>query len=201
MPIGQAKDFDKENFMGNQDILKAYSYKDLGYNYSGAFRVIENILTLDYLWNKVRVIGGAYGVSVNILKDGSVYISSYRDPNLSETVEAYNTIGDYLSNLNLTDRELTKYILGTVSRLDFPLTPSMVGEISYMRYLAGITYEDLQKERDEILNLSVDKIKGYSKMFNKGMELDYICVLGNNKKINDNKGLFNEIKKVFKTSY
>ncbi|MGM9973549.1 MAG: insulinase family protein [Clostridiaceae bacterium] len=184
-----------------QYVAKGFNYKALGYNYSGAFRVIENILTLDYLWNKVRVIGGAYGVSVNILKDGSVYISSYRDPNLSETVEAYNTIGDYLSNLNLTDRELTKYILGTVSRLDFPLTPSMVGEISYMRYLAGITYEDLQKERDEILNLSLDKIKEYSKMFNKGMELDYICVLGNNKKINDNKGLFNEIKKVFKTSY
>ncbi|WP_426349210.1 insulinase family protein [Alloiococcus sp. CFN-8] len=183
-----------------QYVAKGFNYKALGYNYSGAFRVIENILTLDYLWNKVRVIGGAYGVSVNILKDGNVYISSYRDPKLVETLEAYNSIGDYLTNLDLSERELTKYILGTVSRLDFPLTPSMIGEISYMRYLAGITYEQLQKERDEILNLSVDIIKEYSKMFSKGMEEDYICVLGNNKKINDNKGLFKEIKKVFKTT-
>lgn len=182
-----------------QYVAKGFNYKALGYNYSGAFRVIENILSLDYLWNKVRVIGGAYGVSVNILKDGNIYISSYRDPKLSETIEAYNNIGDYLFNLDLSDRELTKYILGTISRLDFPLTPSMVGEISYMRYFAGITYEQLQKERDEILNLSVDKIKEYSKLFNKGMEMNYICVLGNNKKINDNKVFFNEIKKVFKT--
>ena len=180
-----------------QYVAKGFNYKSLGYSYKGAFRVVENILTLDYLWNKIRVIGGAYGVNVNILKDGNVYISSYRDPKLKATIDSYDSIGEYLRNFDGKDREIVKYILGTVSRLDFPLTPSMIGEVSDSRFFAGITYEDLQKERDEILSLRAESIREIGNLFTEGMKEDYLCVLGNQKHIKDNKELFGEIKKVF----
>lgn len=180
-----------------QYVAKGFNYKKLGFKYNGALRVIENILTLDYLWNKVRVIGGAYGINVNVLKDGSVYISSYRDPKLAETLKAYDNMSNYLKDFQGAEREIVKYILGTISRLDFPLTPSMISEISDSRYFAGITYEDLQKERDEILSLNIETVKAFSEFFEKGMEENYICVLGNEEKIQSNKSIFEHITKVF----
>lgn len=180
-----------------QYVAKGFNYKELGFEYNGALRVIENILTLDYLWNKVRVMGGAYGVNVNVLKDGSVYISSYRDPKLAETINAYDNIFNYLKDFKGGEREIVKYILGTISRLDFPLTPSMISDISDSRYFAGITYEDIQKERDEILSLNSETVQSFSSLFKMGMEENYICVLGNEEKIQSNKSIFENITKVF----
>lgn len=180
-----------------QYVAKGFNYKDLGYTYNGALRVIENILTLDYLWNRVRVIGGAYGVNVNVLKDGNVYISSFRDPKLKETIKVYNEISDYLENFQSTEREIVKYILGTISRLDFPLTPSMIADVSDNRYFAGITYEELQRERDEVLSFNEEKIKSFSELFKKGMEENHLCVLGNKEKIIENKDMFTKIQEVF----
>lgn len=142
-------------------------------------------------------MGGAYGVNVNVLKDGSVYISSYRDPKLAETINAYDNIFNYLKDFQGGEREIVKYILGTISRLDFPLTPSMISDISDSRYFAGITYEDIQKERDEILSLNSETVQSFSSLFKMGMEENYICVLGNEEKIQSNKSIFENIIKVF----
>lgn len=179
-----------------QYVAKGGNFKRDGFEYSGALNVLETIAGFDYLWNNVRVKGGAYGVFSNFRKDGGVYIVSYRDPNIKDTLKVYDNMYKYLKNFNTSEREMTKYIIGTIRKLDYPLTNSMKGEVSEGNYFTGTTYEDLQKERDEVLKTDINTIRNLSKMIEKLMEQDYISVLGNENKIIKNKEIFNNLVKV-----
>ncbi len=168
-----------------------------GYEYSGSLQVLRTIANLDYLWNRVRVQGGAYGVSVVFTRSGMMLFASYRDPNLRETLNVYDGLAEYLSNFNADEREMKKYIIGTISRVDAPLTPQMKGERSEINYFTGLTQEDIQKERDEILSATAKDIKALARMAADVLKNNYICVLGNETKIKENKDLFNKLVQVF----
>ncbi|MGL6107164.1 insulinase family protein [Romboutsia sp.] len=180
-----------------QYVAKGYNLKKLGYNYSGSMLVLQTILGYDYLWNRVRVQGGAYGGFANIARSGTVVFASYRDPNLKETLNAYDEAYKFVEEEQISNREMTKYIIGTISNLDTPLTPFMKGEKALSMYIRGITKEDRQKERDEVLNTTNSTINGYYKLINDVMKENCITVIGNDKKIKENSDLFKSLVNVF----
>ncbi len=181
-----------------QYVAKGGNYKSEGYKYSGALSLLESILGFDYLWNTVRVKGGAYGVFSNFRRDGGAYFVSYRDPNILDTLNAYDNIPSYLEEFKADEREMTKYIIGTIRKYDQPISNGIKGDIAVSYYLSNFSYEELQKEREEILSADINTIKSFAPMIRDLMKEDYICVIGNEEKIKENKNLFNSIKKVIK---
>lgn len=180
-----------------QYVAKAYNFIKMGYSYTGGLLVLKTIANYDYLWNKVRVQGGAYGSFAVFQKNGNMFFTSYRDPNLQETLNVYNEAGDFFKNFNADDRQMTKYIIGTISDLDFPLTPSMKGERAAENYIKHISYDDIQKEREEVLNVKIDNIKGFGSLISEAMQKNYLCVIGNEEKIKQNKSVFGSIIDLF----
>jgi len=180
-----------------QYVAKGYNFKDLGYEYSGHMQVLKTIVSLDYLWNKIRVAGGAYGSLANFSKNGNLLLSSYRDPNLEETLSVYDNMFKYIEDFNADEREMRKYIIGTISNMDIPLSPFMKGNRATTNYISGTTLSERQIERNQILSTTVDDIKKYSTLLTDAMKENYLCVLGNEDKIRENKTQFNNLVKVF----
>lgn len=168
------------------------SFKENAKNF-GALMVARHLLNYDYLWNEVRVKGGAYGVGCQFNRECEGYFTSYRDPNLSATIEVYGKAADYLAGYEAEERELTKTIIGTISGMDTPLTPNMTGRRSMSAYFTGITEEQLQKERDQVLNCSMQDIRDLAPVMRAIAESGNLCVIGNEKHIEDDKDLFANI--------
>ena len=181
-----------------QYVAKGFDYKALGFEYNGALLVLSTILNGDYLHNRVRAQGGAYGVGVSFERNGNVTVASYRDPNLKETIDVYNNIAKYIEELELTEVELTQYIIGTIARLEPARTPSQQGAVETIRFISGLQQSDMQRLRNEVLDVTLDKLKSYAKLFTDGMAEGYVCVLGNENKVAENKEEFKEIVKLLK---
>ena len=180
-----------------QYVAKGYDFKKIGYEHSGTMSVLKSILGLDYLWNKVRVQNGAYGCFAEFGRSGTMFFVSYRDPNVSKTLETYDEAADYVEEFTVTQRDMVKYIIGTISKLDFPLTPAMKGERAQNMYTSGITKELLQKERDEILGADQESMRALAPIIKECMSKEYICALGNHDKIGEDKDLFEHFIEVF----
>ena len=170
------------------------SYKDVPDVNDGAMTVTRHLLSYGYLWNEVRVKGGAYGVMCKFTRDGSGSFVSYRDPNLSATYEVYKKAADYLANYEADEREVTKTIIGTISGLDTPLTPAMDGKRSMNIYLTKTPLEVLQKERDQILACTKEDIRKTADAVRKVADAENICVIGNEQHIKDEASMFEVIK-------
>lgn len=167
-----------------------------GYEYTGALRLLRIILSYDYLWINVRVKGGAYGCMNTFLRSGESYFVSYRDPNLSDTLDVYDRIPEYIKNFSPDERDMTKYIIGTFSALDTPMNPEAKGSRSMSAYLEGITYEQIQKERNEILNAQPEDIRRLADLVEAVLKKDSICVIGNENMIKESAGLFENVEKL-----
>jgi len=181
-----------------QYVIKGYDYKQLGYKYDGKMRVLDQILSTDYLQTQIRVIGGAYGGFSGFSSSGNVYFGSYRDPNLSETLENYDATPTFLNEFEADENQMTRFIIGTISRMDRPTTPSQRGSIAVGRYFKKTTIEELKTERNAVLNTTVSDIKSYEQMITDILAKNAICVYGNAEKIKENKELFNEVLNVTK---
>lgn len=179
-----------------QYVAKGANFRRLGYTYSGCLKVLETIMRYDYLWNRIRVQGGAYGAFAQFERNGNMVFCSYRDPNLSETLAVYDETAGYLQSFAVDEREMTKYIIGAISHLDTPLTPQMQGERAAEYYIRGIGRADLQRERDEALAASAADIRGVAPLVADAMACNYICVLGNEEKIRSSQELFRDLIKV-----
>lgn len=177
-----------------QYVAKGGNFKSHGFAYTGALRVMETILRYEYLWKKIRVLGGAYGAFTQFLRDGTAILCSYRDPNLSETIKAYEELSAYLESLTLSDREMTKYVIGTMAADEIQLTPSMKGERAMVHYLSGNTRESRMKIRDEIINCQVEDIRKLAPLVDSVMKDPYICVMGSEDKIQKDKDLFDTVR-------
>ena len=180
-----------------QYVSKVGNFKKAGFSYCGTLRILKVILSYDYLWQNVRVKGGAYGCSGSFLRDGNAYFSSYRDPNLEKTNEVYNAIPEYLRAFSADEREMTKYIIGTISDLDTPLTPAAKGQRSVSAYLMKVTDEDFKREREEVINATEDDIRKLADAMEAVLSQEYFCVIGNEEKIKEQEGMFMEIKQLF----
>lgn len=180
-----------------QYVARCGNYIMEGYQPSGALKVLRKILEYEYLWINIRVKGGAYGCMNNFSGiDGSSYFISYRDPNLLETNEIYEKTADYVRTFQADEREMTKYIIGTMSLIDTPLTPMLQGGRSFNALLSNVTLEDIQKERNEILSVTCEDIQKTADIVQTVIEQGNICVIGSDKKIQESKELFYEIKEL-----
>ncbi len=179
-----------------QYVVKGFNFADIGYEYSGKMRVLLNILDNEYLYPRVRLQGGAYGCYSNMNKDGNLAIFSYRDPNLTRTIDVYNEAYKFLEEVDFTKDGMEKFIIGSVGQLYKPLTPDRKGEKAVSDYICNVTQEDIQRERDELLSTTNQDIRNYAAMIKAGMNENYCCTVGNEGKINENKVIFNKISKL-----
>lgn len=186
-----------EGFMTSgqvQYVAVGGNFKKAGYPYTGALQILRMIMSYDYLWNNIRVKGGAYGCMSGFKRTGDAYFVSYRDPHLEKTISVYEGIPDYLRSFTADEREMTKYIIGTVSGLDTPLTPQGKGMLSFHAYYAGVTREQMQKERDEILNADEKDIRRLADIVEAVLEQGNLCVIGSEAAIEKNEERFLSVK-------
>ncbi len=177
-----------------QYVAMAGNYKKAGLEYTGSLRVLKTILGYGYLWNEVRVKGGAYGCMSSFSSDGDSYLVSYRDPNLSETIDVFKNTIEYLKNYEASDREMVQNIIGAVSVLDTPLNPSAKAVRGLASYMTGRDESDYQKERDEVLATDAGTIRELYRYLEAIIDYNSLCVIGNEEKIRDNSDLFDEVK-------
>lgn len=180
-----------------QFVAKAGNYMANGLQADGTILVANSILRMNYYWDKVRVHGGAYGFMTNVIQRMGDYLCvSYRDPNLKETLDVIDHAWEYLRDFDADEREMTKFVIGTMSDYDAPLTPRMLGKRSFAMTLAGITKAHLEKEREEILNAGPEQIRGYAELMRKTIENASLCVVGSEAKVEENKDLFDSVGKL-----
>lgn len=180
-----------------QYVSRAGNFVDKGFSYTGALKILKVILSYDYLWINVRVKGGAYGCMSGFMRTGDMYFTSYRDPNLRKTNEIYEKTPEYLKNFTADEREMTKYIIGTVSELDTPLNPYAKGMRSLSAYLMGLSYEAVQKEREEVLSATCEDIRALSDLIAAALSENHFCVIGNEDVVEKEKDMFMHIEDLY----
>lgn len=167
-----------------------------GYEYTGALRILKCILGYDYLWIQVRVKGGAYGCMSAFPRSGDCYFVSYRDPNLEKTNEIYEGVPAYIRNFSPDERDMTKYIIGTFGAMDAPLYPEAKGSRSMNAYLSKVTYEMLQKERNQVLEATPEDIRALADLTEAVLQQNNLCVIGNENMLLKSEALFNKLEKL-----
>ena len=170
------------------------NFIDGGEEYTGALQILKVILSYDYLWQNVRVKGGAYGCMSNFNRIGEGYLISYRDPNLEKTMEIYEGVVDYLENFNVDDRDMNKFIIGTISNIDRPMNPAAKGSRSMNLYMSRVTEGMIRREREQILSADQKDIRALAKILKAVLDADQICVIGSEEKIEEQKEMFMEIR-------
>ena len=165
--------------------------KNSGVN--GAMSVLRQILNCDYLWVNVRVKGGAYGCSASFKRNGEGTFASFRDPNLGTTKTTYAAIPEYIRNFEADEEEMTKYVIGTVSSVDVPLTPSMFGTRSLRLWLSGTSCEEVQRRRDEILSCTAEDIRALAPAVQHMLDTGSLCVIGGETAVKAAEGMFGSV--------
>ena len=180
-----------------QYVARTGNFVKNGFEYSGVLRLLKIILSYDYLWINVRVKGGAYGCMTAFLRSGESYFVSYRDPNLKATNEVYEKIPEYIRNFSPDERDMTKYIIGTFSALDTPLNPEAKGSRSMSAYLEGIEFEQVQRERDQILNAKKEDINALADLVQSILDDNNLCVIGNENAVKEAADIFDVTEKLY----
>ncbi len=180
-----------------QYVARVGNFIDAGYEYTGAFQILKVILGYEYLWQNVRVKGGAYGCISNFTRLGEAYFSSYRDPNLEKTNEVYEGVVEYLRGFTVSERDMTKYIIGTMSNLDQPMTPAAKGDRSMNLYMNHVSEEMIREERNQVLDGKEEDIRALADMVEAALACNQLCVIGSEDKIEEQKDLFMEVKNLF----
>lgn len=164
--------------------------------YTGAYRVVSNILSMEYLWMQIRVKGGAYGAFFRMAEEGNVIFVSYRDPNIKSTYEAYENASAFLESMNPTNEEMEQYIIGAFGGVDDAPHASTLGKRAFLAMLTGQTFEKRMKSRTEALNCTVNDIKSFAKIIREVVTKGTKATVGNANAIEDNKQYFDEIKNI-----
>jgi len=181
-----------------QYVVQGYDFGKLGLTWNGKWHVLNQIMSTDWLQTRVRVIGGAYGGFSSISRNGTIYMASYRDPNLSETLDNFKGTVDYLAGFEADSTSMTRYIIGTVAELDYPLTPSQKGEQAFRWYFEGVTRDELQSDRNAVLTTTAEDIRNMSDPIARIVDKQVYCVYGNDSKVSANKSLFKNLVKLQK---
>jgi Zn-dependent M16 (insulinase) family peptidase len=179
-----------------QYVVQGYNYKKLGYAWDAKMRVLNQILSTDWLQTRIRVIGGAYGGFSSIAPGGNFTFNSYRDPNLGSTLENYGNTPEYLSEFDADVQSMTRYIIGTISEMDSPLTPSQQGDQAVSMFFTRRTMEEVQYDRDAVLSTTPHDIRGFSKLVADVLRQNALCVYGNSERLNADQLLFHSLVKI-----
>lgn len=177
-----------------QYVARCGNFIDGGQEYTGALQILKVILSYDYLWQNIRVKGGAYGCMSSFNRAGEGYLVSYRDPNLEKTIEVYEGVVGYLKNFTVDERDMNKFIIGTMSNLDRPMNPAAKGNRSMNLYMNHITEDMLRQERVQILEAGQEDIRALADIVQAVLDAGLICVIGSEEKIEQQKQLFEEVR-------
>ena len=175
-------------------VAKGADLYSLGYEFDGSANVVTNYLSMTYVWEKLRVQGGAYGgYSIFDDRSGVFAYFSYRDPNLAASLEHYDKAPLYLKGLDhtrLTDTELTKAIIRAIARMDAYQLPDAKGYSSMIRYLTGETEDFRQNVREQVLSTNGEDFIAFGETLEKVAGSDAVTVIGSQSAIeNANAGL------------
>lgn len=176
-----------------QYVAQGGNFLDYGHKYVGAMSVLETILRYEYLWIRVRVQGGAYGAFANFYDNGNMVLCSYRDPNLTGTLTVYKELADYLDSFELNEREMRKYIIGTMSGLDVPMTPALAGPRAMSYYFSGADKASKVAYRQEVINCRPEEIKALAQVVRDVMSGNHVCTMGNEQKIKEAGPIFDSV--------
>lgn len=180
-----------------QYVARCGNYAAGGFSYTGALKVLKVIFSYEYLWLNVRVKGGAYGCMSGFYRNGDMYMVSYRDPNMKETNEIFERAADYVQNFDVSDRDMVKFIIGTIGGMDTPMNPAAKGMRSFGAYICHADYEDMKKEREEVLGADVASIRALAPLIETAISQNYLCVVGNAGKIHENEQMFDKVEPLF----
>ena len=180
-----------------QYVCRAGNFVKAGYRKTGVLNILKVILSYDYFWLNIRVKGGAYGCRSVFCRNGDTYFVSYRDPNLEKTDEVFRNTADYLADFTVDERDMTKYIIGAISEMDTPLTPSQRGTRALAAYLQGITFEELQRTRDEVIDATLEDVRATADLVRDTMDQGYFCVVGNEDVLKESRELFDSLENLF----
>lgn len=178
-----------------QYVARVGNFLDHGASYTGALQILKVIMGYEYLWQNIRVKGGAYGCMSNFNRIGEGYFVSYRDPNLKRTMEVYEGVADYLRSFTVSDHDMNKYIIGTISNLDQPMTPSAKGDRSLNLYMNHVSADMIREERSQVLDATQDDIRSLARVVEAMMKAEQICVIGSEDKIEESKDMFESVTK------
>lgn len=178
-------------------VAKAGNFKEKGFAYTGALKVLHVMFAYDYLWQNIRVKGGAYGCMCGFNRLGNAYFTSYRDPNVASTLETYDKAWEYVKNFQADDRDMTKFIIGAIGNQDTPMEASVKGMQMFRAWLMGVTTELVQKERDELLGTTQETIRGLAPLIKAAFEEDVVCAIGNENKLEEEKEAFQTLRSIF----
>lgn len=173
-----------------------YNDADEKITYNGSLAVLANIMRYEYLWNNIRVLGGAYGCNCIFNRSGDVMLTSYRDPNLKKTNDTYLAATEYIENFTADEREMRKFIIGAISSMDTPLGASDRSTRELGLHFANIDNEVLKRERSELLSTTQEDIRNLAPLIKKAMDRNNICVVGSAASIEGAKELFKETKEL-----
>ena len=176
-----------------QYVARTGNFIDHGASYTGALQILKVILSYDYLWQNIRVKGGAYGCMSNFNRIGEGYLVSYRDPHLKRTMDVYEGVADYLRSFTVSDRDMNKYIIGTISNLDQPMTPASKGDRSMNLYMNHVSAEMIRRERAQVLDATQEDIRALAGVVEAMLAADQICVIGSEEKIEENRDMFDNV--------
>lgn len=176
-----------------QYVARAGNFMDYGASYTGALQIMKVILGYEYLWQNIRVKGGAYGCMSSFNRIGEGFFVSYRDPNLKRTMEVYEGVADYLREFTVSDYDMNKYVIGTISNMDQPLTPAAKGDRSMNLYMNRVSAEMIREERNQVLDATQDDIRSLARIVEAMMKSEQICVIGGEEKIEENADMFKTV--------
>lgn len=173
------------------------NFKDHGLKYSGAFHILKVALSYDYLWINIRVKGGAYGCGANFRRSGNTSFTTYRDPHLKESRDILLNTPEYIKNFKVSDRDMDKYVIGAISNLDTPLPPSIEGQRALTAVISGVSDEQRQRERDEVLNATQADIRALAEPVEAALSDSILTVVGSEEMIDENSTLFDRTENLF----
>ncbi|MBQ9513254.1 MAG: insulinase family protein [Lachnospiraceae bacterium] len=189
----------KEAFMTGgqvQYVCRAGNFLKKGHPFTGALRVLKVILGYDYLWNNIRVKGGAYGCGSAFARTGDAYFTTFRDPHLSRSIEVFEDAPAYIRALQVDERAALKYVIGALSELDMPKTPAGKGAYGMSAYLSHVSMEMLQKEREELMNVNEETIHALADYIDAFLADESLAVVGSAVKVEEKKELFDKVEQL-----
>ncbi|HFI0463057.1 TPA: insulinase family protein [Streptococcus suis] len=199
LPLGptqnhQAGSRQKEAFVTSQDVnyVAQASHID-DFDFNGQYNVLANALRYDYLWNNIRVKGGAYGAMYGLRRNGDLFLASYRDPNIVKTLETYGGVGDYIHHLEASDEAILKYMIGTLSELNQPKSAADKGNTAFVLYQQGRTTQNIIQFKEEILATDLAQLKALEATIRKAVEDATVVVIGNKAQIDAVKDQFDQV--------
>ncbi|RME83228.1 MAG: peptidase M16 [Caldilineae bacterium] len=158
---------------------KGANLYDLGYELHGSAHVITGYLRTTWLWERVRMQGGAYGGFCVFDQHSGVFsYLSYRDPNLTKTVENYDASSEFLRRLDLTEDELVKGIIGAIGSMDAYLLPDAKGWVSMQRHLLGVSDDFRQRVREQILSTTREDFRAFADVLDQVRSRGHVVVMG-----------------------